>query len=62
MEKIKKEQVTKRAYQKPVLRAVSIAAGTQTLDTGCKLSGADPNGQGHNLCLARVCFATAGTS
>ena len=62
MEKLEKSEVTKKAYEKPVLRVVSITAGTQTLDTGCKLAAADPNGQGHNLCLARVCFATAGTS
>lgn len=42
----------KKAYQKPLLRVVSIAAGVQTLGLGCKTASG-----GGSLPIATPCWA-----
>jgi len=48
----KNEEKAKRTYQKPLLRAVSIAPGVQTLGIGCKTAGG-----GGSLPIAVPCWA-----
>ncbi len=40
----------KKPYEKPAMRIVAIADGTQTLGIGCKLSSGGPTGKGVTPC------------
>jgi hypothetical protein len=48
----KEKKKAKRAYQKPLLRTVSIAPGIQTLGIGCKTAAG-----GGSLPIAVPCWA-----
>jgi hypothetical protein len=56
MKNVKK--VTKKKYEKPLLRVVNIAPGMQTLGVGCKLQGAGSSYA--NPCVSRVCATIPG--
>lgn len=56
------EKKVKKTYEKPLLRVVSITAGSQNLGTGCKVTVETTGPMSPNLCISAVCFNTLGTS
>jgi len=57
----KKKRETKKKYEKPSLRVISIAPGVQTLGIGCKLIDGTPAPGSPINCVANYC-STLGTS
>ncbi len=59
MQQNRKTKEGKKPYEKPQLRVVSIAPGTQTLGIGCKMVSA---GVSYNQpCVARACATEPGS-
>ena len=58
----KATDASKKKYMKPRLRIISIAAGVQTLGSGCKLWGSSTIGYGNNPCtMGSPCSSVNGS-